>query len=97
VHAVVAAVLQQHELRHDRCSLPVIWSPGRSLFILAGATELHSRQRKGSIMDRAKMIDKLNEILRWEYAGLIQYTQFSFVVRMEFLPLMWKKPGSMRS
>jgi bacterioferritin len=32
-------------------------------------------------MDRAKLIDKLNEILRWEYAGLIQYTQFSFVVQ----------------
>jgi len=32
-------------------------------------------------MDRAKMIAKLNEILKWEYAGLIQYTQFSFVVQ----------------
>jgi bacterioferritin len=32
-------------------------------------------------MDRGKVIEKLNEILRWEYAGLIQYTQFSFVVR----------------
>ena len=32
-------------------------------------------------MDRAKLVDKLNEILRWEYAGLVQYTQFSFVVR----------------
>jgi bacterioferritin (cytochrome b1) len=27
------------------------------------------------------MIDKLNEILKWEYAGLIQYTQYSFLVR----------------
>ncbi len=32
-------------------------------------------------MDRAAMIDKLNEILRWEYSGLVQYTQFSFVVQ----------------
>lgn len=32
-------------------------------------------------MDKAQMIEKLNEILRWEYAGLIQYTQFSFVVQ----------------
>ncbi len=32
-------------------------------------------------MDRSKMIEKLNEILRWEYAGLVQYTQFSFVVQ----------------
>ena len=32
-------------------------------------------------MDRQAMIDKLNEILRWEYAGMTQYTQFSFVVR----------------
>jgi bacterioferritin len=32
-------------------------------------------------MDKGKMIDKLNEILKWEYAGLVQYTQFSFVVR----------------
>jgi len=32
-------------------------------------------------MDKAAMIDKLNEILRWEYSGLIQYTQFSFIVQ----------------
>jgi bacterioferritin len=32
-------------------------------------------------MDRAKMIEKLNEILKWEYAGLVQYTQFSFLVQ----------------
>lgn len=32
-------------------------------------------------MDKAKMIDKLNEVLKWEYAGLVQYTQFSFVVQ----------------
>jgi bacterioferritin (cytochrome b1) len=32
-------------------------------------------------MDRTTLIEKLNEILRWEYAGLVQYTQFSFVVR----------------
>lgn len=31
--------------------------------------------------DRTRLIEKLNEILRWEYAGMIQYTQFSFVVR----------------
>lgn len=33
--------------------------------------------------DRRELIEKLNEILRWEYAGMIQYTQFSFVVRGE--------------
>ena len=32
-------------------------------------------------MDKALMIEKLNEILKWEYAGLVQYTQFSFVVQ----------------
>ncbi|MGE3820645.1 MAG: bacterioferritin [Isosphaeraceae bacterium] len=32
-------------------------------------------------MDKARMIEKLNEILKWEYAGLVQYTQFSFVVQ----------------
>ncbi|MEO6811022.1 MAG: ferritin-like domain-containing protein, partial [Isosphaeraceae bacterium] len=32
-------------------------------------------------MNTSRMIDKLNEILKWEYAGLIQYTQFSFVVQ----------------
>ncbi len=32
-------------------------------------------------MDKAKMIDKLNEILKWEYAGLIQYTQYSFLIQ----------------
>lgn len=31
-------------------------------------------------MERPDLINKLNEILRWEYAGLIQYTQFSYVV-----------------
>ena len=32
-------------------------------------------------MDRSAWVDKLNEIPRWKYAGLVQYTQFSFVVR----------------
>jgi len=32
-------------------------------------------------MDKPQMIEKLNEILKWEYAGLVQYTQFSFVVQ----------------
>ena len=32
-------------------------------------------------MDRTAMIAKLNEILKWEYAGLVQYTQFSFIVQ----------------
>ncbi|ADV61889.1 Ferritin Dps family protein [Isosphaera pallida ATCC 43644] len=31
-------------------------------------------------MNNNAMIQKLNEILKWEYAGLIQYTQFSFLV-----------------
>jgi bacterioferritin len=32
-------------------------------------------------MEKDALLEKLNEILRWEYAGLVQYTQFSFVVR----------------
>lgn len=32
-------------------------------------------------MDKAQMIEKLNEILKWEYAGLVQYTQYSFLVQ----------------
>jgi bacterioferritin len=32
-------------------------------------------------MDRSAWVDKLNEIPRWKYAGLVQYTQFRFVVR----------------
>ncbi len=32
-------------------------------------------------MNNTAMIDKLNEILKWEYAGLVQYTQFSFLVQ----------------
>ncbi len=32
-------------------------------------------------MDKAAMVDKLNEILAWEYAGMIQYTTYSFMVR----------------
>lgn len=35
-------------------------------------------------MDKAKMLEKLNEILRWEWAGMIQYTQFSFVITGEW-------------
>ena len=31
--------------------------------------------------DRTALLEKLNEILRWEYAGVVQYTQFSFVAR----------------
>ena len=32
-------------------------------------------------MDTAKVIDKLNEILRWEWTGVVQYTQHSFLVQ----------------
>jgi bacterioferritin len=32
-------------------------------------------------VSREAIIDKLNEILKWEYAGLVQYTQFSFIVQ----------------
>jgi bacterioferritin len=38
-------------------------------------------------MDRTALIAKLNEILAWEYAGLIQYTQFSFMIQGE-----WREP-----
>lgn len=31
-------------------------------------------------MDKNKMIDKLNDILRWEWTGVVQYTQHSFLV-----------------
>ena len=31
-------------------------------------------------MDTNKVIDKLNEILRWEWTGVVQYTQHSFLV-----------------
>ncbi len=32
-------------------------------------------------MDTAKVIDKLNDILRWEWTGVVQYTQHSFLVQ----------------
>lgn len=32
-------------------------------------------------MNKEKMIDKLNEILRWEWTGVVQYTQHSFLVQ----------------
>jgi bacterioferritin len=32
-------------------------------------------------MDRTAILEKLNEILKWEYSGVLQYTQFSFVVQ----------------
>jgi bacterioferritin len=32
-------------------------------------------------MDTAKIIDKLNEILRWEWTGVVQYTQHSFIIQ----------------
>jgi bacterioferritin (cytochrome b1) len=41
-------------------------------------------------MDRAAMIEKLNEILKWEYAGLIQYTQYSFLVRGTWREVYYK-------
>ncbi|CAN5859362.1 ferritin-like domain-containing protein [soil metagenome] len=41
-------------------------------------------------MDRSAMIEKLNEILKWEYAGLIQYTQYSFVVQGEWREVYYK-------
>ena len=41
-------------------------------------------------MDKAKLIDKLNEILKWEYAGLVQYTQFSFLVQDTWREVYYK-------
>lgn len=32
-------------------------------------------------MDTGKVIDKLNAILRWEWTGVVQYTQHSFLVQ----------------
>ncbi|MGE3803603.1 MAG: bacterioferritin [Gemmataceae bacterium] len=32
-------------------------------------------------MNKSKMIDKLNDILRWEWTGVVQYTQHSFLVQ----------------
>ncbi|MCS6850356.1 MAG: ferritin-like domain-containing protein [Gemmataceae bacterium] len=32
-------------------------------------------------MDTAKVIDKLNAIVRWEWTGIVQYTQHSFLVQ----------------
>jgi len=31
-------------------------------------------------MDKAKIVDKLNEILRWEWTGLSQYAHYSYMV-----------------
>jgi bacterioferritin len=41
-------------------------------------------------MDKTKMIEKLNEILKWEYAGLVQYTQFSFLVQDAWREVYYK-------
>jgi bacterioferritin len=47
-----------------------------------------------TIMDTAKIIDKLNEILSWEWTGVVQYTQHSFLVqdlwRETYAPLFRK-------
>ena len=32
-------------------------------------------------MDKAKVIDKLNDILKWEWTGVAQYAQASFLVK----------------
>lgn len=32
-------------------------------------------------MDTERIIDKLNDILRWEWKGVVQYTQASFLVQ----------------
>lgn len=32
-------------------------------------------------MDTGKVIEKLNDILRWEWTGVVQYTQLSFIVQ----------------
>jgi hypothetical protein len=47
----------------------------------ANALEFAHPQEMRWIIDKTQMIEKLNEILKWEYAGLIQYTQFSFLVQ----------------
>lgn len=48
-------------------------------------------------MDKGKMVDKLNEILRWEWTGVVQYTQFSFLAqdlwREVYAPMFRKSAG----
>jgi hypothetical protein len=34
-----------------------------------------------SLWDKTQTIDKPNEIGKWEYAGLVQYTQFGILVQ----------------
>src|SRR5438552_13816962 len=68
----------------------VIVSGGRAGGAWCARSHLCHLARKGPIMDRAKMIDKLNEILKWEYAGLVQYTQFSFVVQDTWREVFYK-------
>ena len=41
-------------------------------------------------MDKTRLIEKLNEILKWEYAGLVQYTQFSFLVQDAWREVYYK-------
>jgi bacterioferritin len=46
--------------------------------------------KRDVIMDKAKLLDKLNEILKSEYAGLVQYTQFSFLVQDAWREVYYK-------
>jgi len=51
---------------------------------MPGSTEAFPRQveqARRTIMDKAKVISKLNEIVRHEWTGVVQYTQHSFLVQ----------------
>jgi bacterioferritin len=41
---------------------------------------MDSSSTKGAV-DNARIIDKLNEIIRWEWTGVAQYAQHSFIVK----------------
>src|SRR5688572_1463304 len=65
---------------HLRVNRPLDWTIGLAPSYNAGRRE--PDPKNGDVpMDKTKLIETLNEILKWEYAGLVQYTQFSFVVR----------------
>jgi len=46
-----------------------------------GGESPRTSNSKEIFMDTAKVIDKLNEIMRWEWTGVVQYTQHSFLVQ----------------
>lgn len=80
---MIGACTTEHRPRPDSPLLVAIGNSANGLldFLTSGVQHgFHTKFARSEIMDKAKVIDKLNECLRHEWTGVAQYSQAGFLV-----------------